>query len=317
VSETPLLHREAQQHAFDPAIAPVLTVEDGATVHFQTADARQGALDDMPDGLWPLPPPPARGNPVCGPLAIRGARPGDALLVNILHVEPAEFGWIGGHANANGLPPGRIPQALGRRLPVRNGHVEWGGVTRLRTRPMLGCIGAAPKAAVSTAMAGRHGGNLDHPLVTVGATVWLPVAATGGLLSLGDVHAAQGDGELAGTAVEVAADVLVRVTIRPAVLLAWPWVMTDDRLAVMTTGRDFAEARSAAVDAAVDLLERSLSMAPADALALLSAAGDLRLGQAFGARPPTLRLELPRTGVLASIEPGAPTGPAPQSSRGR
>ena len=73
----------------------------------------------------------------------------------------------------------------------------------------------------------------------------------------------------------------------------WPWVERDGRIAVMTTGETFEQARREAVDAALDALERDLGLEPAEALGLLSAAADLRIGQAFGGMEPTVRLELP------------------------
>jgi amidase len=161
---------------------------------------------------------------------------------------------------------------------------------------MIGCIGVAPAGeAIPCGTPGRHGGNLDHRVVAPGARVYLPVSVPGGLLWIGDVHAAQGDGELSGTAVEIAADVTVRVDLRRGLRLDWPWIETADRLMVTSASLDFATARRDVVESMLRALEHQLGLEPAEALALISAVGDLRVGQAFGGMELTLRLELPRS----------------------
>jgi amidase len=161
---------------------------------------------------------------------------------------------------------------------------------------MVGCIGTAPDEwAPSSGLPGRFGGNLDHRIVTTGATVHLPVLVPGGLLFIGDVHASQGDGELSGVAVEIGAEVTVTVDLHKGARLSWPWVEFEDVIAVVTTAMEFTDARTEAVEAMLDVLESQLGMRPAEALALLSAVGDLRIGQAFGGMEMTLRLELPKS----------------------
>jgi amidase len=288
------VRRDAPSATYDPERAPSLVVDPGARVIFETHDARAGALFDHPPGaLVDLPPPPANGNPLSGPLEVRGAAPGDALLVEIEAIRCLSPGWVGAHAHVHPASPGRIPRSRVRICEIREDEVVFRPDLRLPLRPMLGCIGTAPETAVHAGRPGRHGGNLDHPLLAAGARVRLPVAVPGGLLYIGDVHAAQGDGELSSAAIEVAAEVTVRVDVERGGAPRWPWVERDGRCAVLTTGETFEEARREAVDAALEALERDLGLEPAEALALLSASADLRVGQAFGGMEPTLRLELP------------------------
>ena len=134
-----------------------------------------------------------------------------------------------------------------------------------------------------------------HPVVAVGAVVHLPVFVNEGLVYIGDVHAAQGDGELSGIGLEIPADVTVTVDIDHGRRLRWPWVVNQDRVIVMTSAIEFADARQEAVEQVVRVLETQLGYEPADALALISVAGDLRIGQAFGGMEMTLRLEMPRS----------------------
>ena len=140
---------------------------------------------------------------------------------------------------------------------------------------------------------GRFGGNMDQPVVGVGATVHLPVLVDDALLYVGDVHALQGDGELSGVALEIGATVTLRVELQPGAAVKWPWVAFADRLAVMTSAEDFTVARRDAVEAVVTALERSFGMEAGEALALVSLAGDMRMGQTMGRGDMTLRLEVP------------------------
>lgn len=284
-------------YAYDAALPPAATVAPGAVVEFETADARAGALADRPAGTgFVLSPPPAgRGNPLTGPLAIDGVRAGDAVSVEVLEIRCGAQGWAGAHAHMNPLEPGRIPESRGRSCSVETDAVRYTPEIALPLRPMIGCIGtAAGDGAPYAGEPGRFGGNLDHRIVTSGATVYLPAAVDGGLLFVGDVHAAQGDGELSAVAIEVPATVTVRVGAVDGAAPAWPWVVDRDRIAVLTSAAEFSDARREAVGAMVDLIERRLGLEPAEALGLVSAAGDLRIGQAFGGMDLTLRLELPR-----------------------
>jgi amidase len=271
----------------------------------ETHDARAGALDDRaPGSLFELPKPPPQGNPVTGPIAVRGARPGDALAVTIeaIDVEPA--GWAGGHAHVNPLAPGRVPRPLGRRVAIVDDEVRFSDRFVLPLAPMIGCLGTAPALepgaiAPTSGQTGRFGGNMDHPVVAAGATIHLPVAVPEALLYVGDVHARQGDGELSGVALEIASTVTLRIELLPGAAPAWPWAVWADRMAVMTSDEDFTVARREACEALVTALERSFGMEPAEAMALLSIAGDMRMGQTMGRGAMTLRLEVPAWPGLA------------------
>jgi amidase len=241
-------------------------------------------------------PPIGRGNPVTGPLLVRDAQPGDALIVDVLDIQTISPGWCGGHAHVGPLAEGRIPRARGRVCSVADGTVAFSSSIHLVEQPMIGCIGIARKGeSIPCGTPGRHGGNLDHKVVGRGARVYLPITVPGGLLWIGDVHASQGDGELSGTAMEIGADVTVRVDLLSGRGLEAPWIETADRLMSTAASLDFATARREAIEQVMRALEDQLGLEPAEALALISAVGDLRIGQAFGGMELTMRLEMPRS----------------------
>jgi acetamidase/formamidase len=227
------------------------------------------------------------------------------LVVHIDEIELGDAGWAGGHAHVNPLAPGRIPRPIGRRIAIEGGRARFSERFTLDLRPMVGCLGVAtdPDAgdAPGSGLMGRFGGNMDQPVVGPGSTVYLPVLVPDALLYIGDVHAVQGDGELSGVALEIQARVTVTVGLRRGRTVRWPWVAFADRLAVMTSDEDFVVARREAVDAVITALEAAYAMEPGEALALVSLAGDVRMGQTMGRGPMTLRLEVPRWDGLEPV----------------
>jgi amidase len=290
------LTRDTVSYHYDPSLPPRATVSPGATVVFETHDARAGVLLDRgPGALFELPlPTPGKGNPLTGPLLVEGAETGDALVVAIDQITLDEAGWCGGHAHVGPLEPGRIPRPLGRICSARDGVVRFSDAITLPAAPMIGCIGTAPEGDPPlSGLPGRYGGNMDHKAIGPGASVYLPVFVPGGQLYVGDVHACQGDGELSGVAVEIGSEVTATVGVLKGAGLRWPWALTGDRIMVMTTAMEFADARREAVGEMLAALEDQLGLEPAEGLALISAAADLRVGQAFGGMELTLRLEMP------------------------
>lgn len=295
-ADVTIVNRDRVSYSFDSTIDPVASVEPPARLKLATHDARGGALLDRRHATpYELPLPTAgKGNPITGPVEVIGAKVGDALVVDIIAIDLDATGWCGGHAHVGPTRPGFINRPVGRTCRILDDHIEFGSDLMIPVAPMIGCLGTAPAGkGVSTAFAGRHGGNMDQRVVTVGARVYLPVSVPGGKLFVGDVHAAQGDGELSGVALEIGAQVEVDVEISSGLSLDWPWVILGERVMILTSGSTFEEARAEAVETMIRAFERVLGIEPADALGLLSLVGDLRVGQAYGAADVTLRLEVP------------------------
>ena len=200
---------------------PVSRVRPGELVHVETWDCYNGKIN--PSNPSPMQLKREELNPVTGPLYIEGAEPGDVLSVTLHDIRPTTTGVaICGSASGQLCHTVNAPWCtkffeidLVRNtvtmMEEENGNSKRIAPIAFNASPMLGVIGVAPagEEAVPTMPAGKHGGNLDNRLNGIGCTLHLPVNHRGALLSIGDMHASQGDGEICGTGVEVGGDVLL------------------------------------------------------------------------------------------------------------
>lgn len=198
---------------FSSQPAPVLSIQQGDTVYTTSVDAVGADKNGVRVAK--------RGNPLTGPFLIQGAEPGDVLAVTLLQVNlNRDFA-----TTLNALIPKVLPKSIAQKTWRSAKLVRWhldlenkkGSPMEQGTRlqditiplhPFLGCVGVAPKGSkgIGTGASGEYGGNMDFCYNTTGATVYLPVFHPGALLYLGDGHAAQGDGELNGDALETSMD---------------------------------------------------------------------------------------------------------------
>lgn len=297
------LSRDSGMHfQYSAAVSPLVRIPSGGRIIVETHDARFGALLGRRTGEpYELPlPQPGRGNPVNGPIEIEKARPGDSILITIETVEVGHLGWCGAHAHVGPTSSGYIPSPVGRTCEISDGMIEFSAALSIDSSPMIGCIGTAPETPLSTALSGRHGGNMDQTIMCAGTQVQLPVLVEGAQVFVGDLHAAQGDGELSGVALEVPGEVEMTIDLESD-SISWPWAFTQDKIAVLTTGATFEEARAQAVENVIRAIESVYRLEPADALALISVVGDLRIGQSWGGDQITLRLEMPRSLMLRPV----------------
>jgi amidase len=272
--------RDRITYHFGPDLAPVLEIESGDVVTFETLDASSGRIKSTADIFeYAKVRDPNRVNPATGPIAVRGAVPGDELRVTIRQIELAELGWsrlspgAGVMRDELGELHGMVFRVEGDELVSENG-------VRFPTRPMVGVIGTCPSdARYATALPGPHGGNLDFNDMTVGTVGHLPVFLPGGLFALGDVHASMGDGEVSGTAVEISARVTVQIELVKGAASAKPWFETAHAWFTYGTAPDLEEAVRIAVAEMAGFLERQLEISRADAFLLITARGDVRIGQ--------------------------------------
>ena len=272
--------RDQLTYEFSVAIKPVASVVPGDRFIVETHDTSTGRVhraEDMPEFVRVRDP--LKVNPAAGPIFVEGASPGDDLIVEILDIRLEPYGFVRVLSGAGVLQQGIAPDGL-LMARIEGEHVVLGERVRMPVRPMVGVIGTAPaEGVVYTAAPGPQGSNIDVNAVTVGSRVHLPVRVDGALLAIGDVHASMGDGEVSGTGIEIAGDVTVQVDVEPGAAPARPWIETDSDWITTGSGPSLDDAVEMAVEELTRLLMTRLALSRTDAFLLVSARGDVRIGQ--------------------------------------
>jgi len=249
----------AETHRFTPtqfyntwsaAHPPALRIKPGDRVVTKTIDAGGVDWNGKTVGVGP--------NPETGPFYIEGAEPGDMLVVTL---EKIETNRAMAYSATLLSPYTTTPQAIGARTDREAKRATWTidkakGVARLDQsdiqpggielplKPMLGCVGVAPrgKEAIATSTPGAWGGNMDYAGMNAGVKLMLPVNEPGAFLFLGDGHARQGEGEVAGTGLETSMDVEFTVTLVKQKAIGWPRLENDTHIMVLGSARPLLEA---------------------------------------------------------------------------
>jgi amidase len=265
-------------YAFSPDMTPVLEVESGEIVHFESNDCfyQQVQMEShVLDGIDH-----DRLNPATGPVYVRGAEPGDLLRVDILAIDVQAQG-VAAVVPGEGILSEEAKEAIVRVIPVENGEAVFKGI-RLPLRPMIGVIGVAPgdeDGPCPTDTPFRHGGNMDTNEIVKGHTVYFPVRQPGALFALGDCHGLMGDGEICFTGLEIPADVFVRLTVVKNKRAVWPILQTADATQIIASGPTLEAALKDAMKVAVDLLAAAFSLMWEDAYLLASLTVDAKISQ--------------------------------------
>lgn len=282
------VHSDRTHTVWDNSIAPVLEIESGEIVELEVTDASGGQLDRDSTVADVAALDFTRVNPVTGPVFVKGAAPGDVLEVEIVSLRPRDWGWtaiipgFGLLADEFGEPWLQISTVEGDRVAFLDDVV-------LPFEPFPGTIGVAPAepGEHSIVPPSRWGGNLDIKHLRVGTRLLLPVGVEGALFSVGDTHAAMGDGEVCGTAVEAPMDIAVRLDVRRGLSIAAPqYVVAPGELARTEAGgyhvctgvaTDLMEATRDATRAAIAHIVERRGGTVQEAYALVSVACDLRI----------------------------------------
>lgn len=290
MSASPFHVRRDQYHlAWDPTVEPILRVDSGTEIEFDALDASCGQISDESTVADLANLDFERVDQVCGPVFVEGAMPGDTLQVELLDFYPGDWGWTAAIPGF-GLLADQFPDPALRITRLADGMAEFLPGIRIPLAPFCGELGLAPDGAPrSTIPPTELGGNMDTRHLTAGSTLWLPVAVPGALFSLGDGHAAQGDGEVCGTAIETPMRARVRLTVRRDVRVTAPEFRTDGPLGRSTNtagwlaadgvGPDLMIAARDATRRLIDRLGAEHGLAAVDAYLLLSVAGDLRISE--------------------------------------
>jgi acetamidase/formamidase len=277
---------------FDAKLEPLLTIASGDRVTISTVS---GDRDMMPPA--PLAIPPALeaiqastkrrivpGHICTGPVAIKGARPGQVLQVDIEAIEPYyDWGYVHVRPLAGALPYDfpelRIIHSTLDR-PNKAWRLPWGHTVPFA--PFFGVMGVAPPTAwgvISTLPPRRNGGNMDNKELVAGTTLYLPVFTDGALFSVGDGHGAQGDGEVCINAVETGLTGTFRLTLRDDMKLEWPLAESPTHMMTMAFDPDLDDCVVIALRSMINLICARTNLSREDAYTLCSLAADLRVTQ--------------------------------------
>lgn len=296
------LHSNCHHFGWDNSLEPALRIAPGETVELAAREASGGRITRSSTHADVLQLDAAHANPVTGPIWVDGAVPGDALVVDLLEFALSGWGWT---AIIPGF--GLLADDFSKPYLHLSAHdsraVEFTPDIHLPTRPFVGTIGVAP------AEAGHHsaippravGGNLDCRDVVAGARLWLPVEVPGALFSLGDTHAAQGDGEVCGTAIETPLTARVRINLVRDAKLRTPRLelpaaapQPGDQVVTFGIGPDLHTAARDAVREMIDLIVAEYGLAPELAYCLCSVAAHLRISEVVNAPNWVVAAYLPR-----------------------
>ena len=267
---------------FSSAIPHQLKIPDGSVVEAFTMEATGGQLDvsstmedfenvDM-DKVHTL----------TGPIYVEGAQPGDVLAVEILDLEPGDWGWTGMGPDFGFLAGEWETHGFKTfSLDKENNQVKFSDDITIPLSPFLGVIGVAPPTdeMLVTFPPRANGGNMDDPNMVKGVTVYLPVFVEGALLSVGDSHAVQGLGEVVGTAVECDMRALLKISVIKDKKIAEPQYETEDYYATTGYGTTIDEAAKKATRYMITHISETYDMSEGDAYMLCSLIGDLKIAE--------------------------------------
>ena len=280
-------------YAWDNSVVPRLVIEPGDTVVFQTRDAADGFYSRASTHADVLNRGPFRGHPLTGPVQVKGAEPGDALVVEVLDIKPAaDFGWTAIRPGRGLLPESEFSKPFLQIWDLSDGtHARMDRRVAVPIEAFPGVMGTAldEPGAHSTMPPRKNGGNMDIKQLTRDSTLYLPVWMPGALFSVGDGHGAQGDGEVCVTAVEMRAQVTLRFGLQRGRRLEDPQFRTTRRLAAGTNpgpwyattahGPDLFASAQRAVLHMIDHLVRERGFSREEAYIICSVAADLKISE--------------------------------------
>lgn len=287
------IHHRDQHLSWDNTRPAAIRIAPGDTVEFQDIDATSGQLRATSTVADIATLDFARINPISGPVYVDGAMPGDALKVTLLAFEPSGWAWTA-IVPGFGLLAEDFPSAALNLWSYDKSFAKpalYGPGARVPLKPFCGTIGLAPAApgAHSTVPPHSAGGNMDIRDLTVGVDLYLPVQVEGALFSLGDTHAAQGDGEVCGTAIESPMSVTARFDLIKGAQLKFPRFTTHGPVtrhvdaqgyeATTGIGPNLMEAAKEAVRGMIDLLGRQHGMSAENAYMLCSVCAEMRISE--------------------------------------
>jgi amidase len=286
------LDRKALKYTYSASYQPVARLKSGNILETTTVDCFGDAIKKPGDTLSMAP----GDNPLTGPFYIEGAEPGDTLAVKILDLQ------VNGNQGIGALAPGFGAINSTNYTPMLNPPIKekiWfypidhatntatfqaldsKYTVKIPLHPFFGCIGVAPAGGEARSSVGPEafGGNMDSPEASVGNTVYFPVNAPGAMLFLGDGHAAMGDGEVAGTAIEVPLRSRIQVHVIKGQKINWPRFENDEYIMTVGAYRPLDDALRIAFTELVGWIHNDYGLSEMDAYELLSKVAEIRLSE--------------------------------------
>jgi len=277
-----VISAEKNHSKFSSTIPYQLKVTDGSVIEVFTQEATGGQLDinstwnDWEKVDFD------RVHTLTGPIFVEGAKVGDVLAVELLELEPGNWGWTVMGPNMGFLEDGPPEKLKTYEIDKENNLVNFNDNISIPLKPFFGVIGVAPdtEAMLLTLPPRANGGNMDDPNLVEGVTVYLPVFVEGALLSLGDPHAAQGLGEVVVSAVECDMRAKIHVKVIKGKKIAEPQYETEDYYATTGFGTTIDEAAKKATRYMIEHISKTYNISWGEAYMLCSLVGDLKIASA-------------------------------------
>jgi len=288
-----------------PSTPPELTIDSGDEVTLEV----RGAFADVKDiRTVPTPFTPACDGhplaPIAGPVAVRGAKPGDCLAIDLLEITPHEGEGLTAILRDFGVLRGEFTEPRALKCPVRDGKAWFADRIPVALTPNLGTISTMPPEGYKPSYAGAYGGDFDQKDAGQGARVYLPVMVPDALVFFADPHAAISDGIITGTGVECTSTVRARITVVEGMQVAHPVIENEHSLQFVGTGPSVEAATEDAARHAVAFTAAHTGLSEEESYMLLSIVGELRIGTS--PRPiMAARLIVPRETLKAAGWSGA------------
>ena len=279
-----LVTKESYHYQWGKNHPHVLEIEPGDRVRFQVREVTSSQLNKKSTSSDAAKLDASKFYPLAGPIRIRNAKIGDALVVDVLRVETAEWGWSAIVPGLGTLEEFTEPYLWTWKLANKS-WVNFKNGLKVRYKPFCGVMGVAPatEGLTESMPPGNHGGNMDIRHLTAGSKLLLPVWVDGGQFSVGDIHAAQGDGEVCVTAIECPGEVTLRFNLIKAARLDAPRYFTSQETSTEThyvtmgISPDLMDACKQAIRRMINDLTKHASLSREEAYIFCSVAGDLRI----------------------------------------
>lgn len=283
--------RDQVVFAMDKKNTPVLTVDAGEKIFVETEDCFSHQIvkdSDVLNDDFDY----SRVNPATGPIALNDCQPGDILAVTIEKITLDSQGAVELYPGWGPLGS-RVEKAVTKIVPIADGMVKFNNIS-LPVRPMIGVIGVAPEGeGVPCGSPGYHGGNMDTVDIVQGSKIYFPVFVSGANLSLGDVHAVMGDGEVCGTGVEIRAEIIIKIDVIKNKCLTHPVLESKDNYYLINSADTLEEAIRFNTEKVVQFIQEQSMVSWSEAYMLASIATDLKISQVVNPLK-TVRTRIPK-----------------------